>query len=159
MATDILLQEKSVQVTGGDLSITQGDLQVENNLDVGNQLKAGTDFIADRDKLNFDLNGLVISDDKNSVRIRGGSITGRRAHLQTIWTKSITAKTIELGKGSSAEPSNPGLMKFSDGKGNEKIILEGVSGNIRCKDLQLDEIGSLKQIIQELRREIAQLKR
>jgi hypothetical protein len=145
MASDIILKEREVKVTGGDLKVDKG-------------LELGTTFASNRSRLKFDLNGLTIRDNDETLTLRPGRIFSPKGHFTDLNTSNFLASAITLGKGNAGEPRDPGTIEIENGKGQQTIALEGQQGKIECKDIKLDTINSLVQVIRQLQDDIRLLK-
>ena len=141
MATDIILKDQEIQVTGGNLNIDQG-------------LKLGTTFSSNANKLEFNPSGLVVKNDKNSTRIQSEWISSDKSYFKELSSNEIYCNKLQLGRGSVNEPANPGFIDIQDGISNKTISLDGKTGIIKCKDIEIETIGNLVQIIKKLQNDI-----
>ena len=128
MAADIILEDSSVHVKGGEL-------HVEGTLHAAKQIQARhvrTDRIDTRHLFLKDPSG-------NDTAISGGRITADvQIVTKQVHTNKLRGTEIELGSGSPAEPGSPAVVSLEDGVGNEAIRLEAKNGRIRIKNPQAD---------------------
>lgn len=145
MATDIILQNREVKVTGGELEVDFG-------------LEVGKSFATNRPHLKFDLNGLTISNNQKKTIIKPNMVISSSGSFTNVRSKTFNGESIDIGQGNADEPRSPGQIDVGNGMGTNTISLNGRNGNIECRDIQLETIGSLVQIIRQLQNDIRNLK-
>ena len=164
MPADIVLNDNSVDVLGGTFRALEGG--GDGKLWLRAALQKATDHAADGavtfavgNRLHSTATMHVVGQDGDtrvsSTAIRTGSVLGRQSVISRLGEfEQAVADEVTVGNVQRfSEETKPGILNVKTAGGENSIVLDGASG-----DITLNAIGSLVAKINDLQRQIDELR-